>query len=48
MSPRASFDQEVGSAVGNEDTAFFRSLFRRHTGVTPQAYRERFGRPLTC
>jgi len=22
------------------------SLFRRHTGVAPQAYRERFGRPL--
>jgi transcriptional regulator GlxA family with amidase domain len=40
--------QEVGSAVGYEDTAFFRSLFRRHTGVAPQAYRERFGRPLAC
>ncbi len=37
--------QEVGSAVGYEDVAFFRSLFRRHTGVPPQAYRERFGRP---
>jgi transcriptional regulator GlxA family with amidase domain len=37
--------QEVGTAVGYEDVAFFRDLFRRHTGVTPQAYRERFGRP---
>jgi len=38
--------QEVGVAVGYDDVAFFRSLFRRHTGVPPQAYRERFGRPL--
>lgn len=37
--------QQVGSAVGYDDVAFFRDLFRRHTGVTPQAYRERFGRP---
>jgi transcriptional regulator GlxA family with amidase domain len=39
--------QEVGSAVGYDDVAFFRDLFRRHTGVPPQAYRERFGRPAS-
>lgn len=36
--------QEVGCAVGYDDVAFFRSLFRRHTGVPPQTYREKFGR----
>ena len=35
--------QEVGRAVGYEDTAFFRALFRRHTGLAPAAYRRRFG-----
>lgn len=35
--------QEISSAVGYEDVAFFRGLFRRHTGVSPSAYRERFG-----
>lgn len=37
--------QEVGLAVGYEDVAFFRRLFRRHTGLSPRTYRERYGRP---
>lgn len=36
--------QEVGLAVGYEDVAFFRDLFKRHTGLPPGAYRERYGR----
>lgn len=35
--------QEIGDAVGYQDVAFFRVLFHRHTGVSPSAYRERFG-----
>jgi len=35
--------QEVSDAVGYQDVAFFRALFQRHTGVSPSAYRERFG-----
>ena len=35
--------QEVGLAVGYEDVAFFRDLFKRHVGLTPGAYRERYG-----
>lgn len=34
--------QEVGRTVGYEDAAFFRALFRRHTGLGPAAYRRRF------
>ncbi len=34
--------QEVGRAVGYEDAAFFRALFKRHTGMTPTFYRRRF------
>jgi transcriptional regulator GlxA family with amidase domain len=34
--------QEIGAAVGYGDAAFFRSLFRRHTGLAPAAYRGRF------
>lgn len=34
--------QEVSHAVGYSDVKFFRDLFRRHTGETPQQYRERF------
>ena len=34
---------DVGIAVGYEDMAFFRRLFRRHTGASPRAYRARFG-----
>jgi transcriptional regulator GlxA family with amidase domain len=35
--------QEISGAVGYQDVAFFRSLFQRHTGVSPSAYREKFG-----
>jgi len=35
--------QEISDAVGYQDVAFFRSLFQRHTGESPSAYRERFG-----
>lgn len=35
--------QEVSDAVGYQDVAFFRMLFERHTGVSPSAYREKFG-----
>jgi transcriptional regulator GlxA family with amidase domain len=35
--------QEISNAVGYQDVAFFRVLFERHTGVSPSAYRERFG-----
>lgn len=35
--------QEVSFEVGYDDVAFFRSLFRRHTGTSPKEYRERFG-----
>lgn len=35
--------QEIGDAVGYQDLAFFRQLFQRHTGVSPSAYRRRFG-----
>lgn len=35
--------QEVSLAVGYEDVAFFRDLFKRHAGLPPGAYRERYG-----
>ena len=35
--------QEISDAVGYQDVAFFRNLFQRHTGVSPSAYRRRFG-----
>jgi transcriptional regulator GlxA family with amidase domain len=35
--------QEVSDAVGYHDAAFFRTVFERHTGQSPSAYRERFG-----
>ena len=34
--------QDVCAQVGYEDAAFFRSLFRRHTGMSPAEYRARF------
>ena len=36
--------QEVGLAVGYEDVSFFRGLFKRHVGVPPAAYRERYAK----
>lgn len=35
--------QEVGLAVGYEDSAFFREVFKRHARISPSAYRERYG-----
>jgi transcriptional regulator GlxA family with amidase domain len=35
--------QEISGAVGYQDAAFFRQLFARHAGVSPSAYRQRFG-----
>ncbi|QJE73766.1 helix-turn-helix domain-containing protein [Aerophototrophica crusticola] len=37
----ACIDQ-VGLSVGYEDPAFFRSLFKRKTGLTPSQYRRKF------
>lgn len=34
--------QEVGISVGYEDAAFFRRLFKRHSGMTPASYRKHF------
>lgn len=34
--------QQAGLKVGYEDTAHFRRVFKRHSGLTPSAYRERF------
>jgi transcriptional regulator GlxA family with amidase domain len=36
--------QAVSSNAGYEDLAFFRRLFKRHTGMTPAEYRSRFGK----
>jgi AraC-like DNA-binding protein len=33
---------EVSERVGYADLNFFRSLFKRHTGMTPAEYRARF------
>jgi transcriptional regulator GlxA family with amidase domain len=34
--------QSVCSKIGYEDIGFFRNLFKRHTGMTPGEYRNRF------
>lgn len=34
--------EEIGHLVGYEDPAFFRHLFKKRTGVTPDQYRQRF------
>jgi transcriptional regulator GlxA family with amidase domain len=36
--------QVVSSTIGYDDIAFFRSLFKRHTGMTPTEYRSRFAK----
>jgi transcriptional regulator GlxA family with amidase domain len=36
--------EAVSRAVGYEDVAYFRSVFKRFNGVTPAEYRTRFGR----
>jgi len=36
--------QAVCSKIGYEDVAFFRDLFKRHTGMTPGEYRTRFAK----
>jgi len=33
---------EISADVGYEETAFFRRLFKRHTGLTPIEYRRMF------
>lgn len=38
----ASSVQSVSSKIGYDDVAFFRALFKRHTGMTPGEYREQF------
>ncbi|MBC7172023.1 MAG: helix-turn-helix domain-containing protein [Polyangiaceae bacterium] len=35
--------EEISREIGYEDVAFFRKLFRRHTGTSPREYRARFG-----
>ena len=40
---RAAGVADISRAVGYQDLAFFRRLFKRHTGEAPRAYRERFG-----
>lgn len=40
--------QSVAARVGYEDVAHFRSLFKRHTGLTPADYRRKFGAMLVA
>jgi transcriptional regulator GlxA family with amidase domain len=35
--------QEISDAIGYQDVVFFREIFQRHTGVSPSAYRQKFG-----
>ncbi|MDP3815973.1 GlxA family transcriptional regulator [Pseudomonas sp.] len=39
--------EAISNRVGYEDVAFFRALFRRYTGITPKAYRVKFGTRAT-
>ncbi len=34
--------EEISFSVGYDDSSFFRRLFKRHTGLTPNDYRRRF------
>ena len=36
--------QAIASHVGHEDVSFFRTLFKRLTGMTPGDYRNHFGK----
>jgi len=36
--------QAVSAKIGYEDLAFFREVFKRHTGMTPAEYRDRFAK----
>lgn len=36
---------EIGFALGFEDPAYFSRAFRKHTGLTPRAYRQRVSAP---
>jgi len=38
--------EAVSRAVGYDDSAFFRTLFKRHTGMTPGEYRGKFARSV--
>jgi transcriptional regulator GlxA family with amidase domain len=40
--------QTVSSKIGYEDVAFFRTVFKRHTGMTPTEYRSRFAQMNFC
>jgi len=42
LEDNAASVQSVSSAVGYEDVAFFRALFKRLTGITPAEYRAKF------
>lgn len=35
--------QEIAGSIGYDDPVFFRQLFKRYAGVSPQAYRAKFG-----
>jgi transcriptional regulator GlxA family with amidase domain len=39
---------EVGASVGYEDSTAFRRLFKREVGMTPSAYRKKFGRLIAA
>ena len=39
--------EEISEEVGYGDVAFFRKLFKRHTGASPRDYRARFGPRVT-
>jgi AraC-like DNA-binding protein len=38
---------EVGYEIGYKDVPFFRSVFKRYTGMSPEEHRQRFGNSLT-
>lgn len=39
--------QETSNAVGYDDVAFFREVFKRHAGILPNEYRHQFGARMT-